>query len=86
MVNVAPVVAQLGLCGPILSNRPLWLLRWFCSEGRREKCLGVQMEAGSERASVKALGCNWSVLRGGLDLKVVPVAFSDTSSDRIFLI
>jgi hypothetical protein len=47
MVSMAPVLAQLGLC-PILSHCPPWLLRWFCSEGAREKCLGVQVEAGSE--------------------------------------
>lgn len=52
----------------------------------KERELSGCADGSRLRASLKALDCNQSVLRGGLDLKVVSVAFSDTSSDRIFLI
>lgn len=54
IVIMAPVLAQLGLRGPILSNCPLWLLRWFCSEGEMSGCA----DGSRLRASLKVLDCN----------------------------
>lgn len=54
-VSAAPVPAPHCLCGPVLWNCTLWLLKWFCSQGAREKCLDVQLSYSSLRASCQEL-------------------------------
>ena len=54
-VSTAPVPAPHCLCGPVLWNCTLLLLKWFCCQGAREECPGVQLSCSSLRTSCQEL-------------------------------
>ena len=52
-VSEAPVRAPHSLCGPILCGCTLLLLKWLCSQGAREKHLGVPLSVTASEHPVR---------------------------------